>query len=459
MRNSDLYQNMKILVMGMGKSGLSAAKLLLSLGAMVDVYDDIKKKDMDWSASPWQDMPVNIFFDYHFFDPSLHQYDLAVISPGIALDNAFVQIVMDSGVELIGEMELGTRLFEGKFIAITGTNGKSTTSSLIHHILVESGQESLLAGNIGEPLTAVVEKSTKKTIGVLEVSSYQLETIQSFHPHIALITNISNDHLARHKTMEYYCALKAKVFCNQDGRDYVILNAEDERVLHFQNLAPSQIRYFSTRKPVSGAYFQDQVLKLKKHDHTYEIVNRNELLLPGLHNVENALGAICVCDILGLSIAQIRNGIMSFHGVEHRQEIVETIAGVTWINDSKATNTDSTIMALNSYDKPIYVLLGGSPKKTDYSLLAKKIVHQGVIAIVYGQTQKEIVQALEDEGYLEYRLAKDLFHACELAKQQAQVGDIVLLSPACPSFDSFQNFEHRGQVFKEIVHAIGKREK
>jgi UDP-N-acetylmuramoylalanine--D-glutamate ligase len=291
---------------------------------------------------------------------------------------------------------------------------------------------------------------------VLEVSSYQLETANLFHPNVAAITNITEDHLARHKTMAEYISLKKRIFKNQNDEDYVVLNYDDDILRGMATETEATVLFFSTKAQVDGAYLSADRLYLRRGEKNVNVMPREDLRLPGRHNVENALCAICICHALGLETQEIADGIRSFDGVEHRQEVVCELDGVLYVNDSKATNSDSTIMALNSYEAKIHILLGGSPKKADYSLLAQTLLRTGADPILFGQTKDEIAAALEAVGMSDYSLVDTLREACELARKNTEEGDIVLLSPACPSFDFFRNFEHRGDVFKEIIYEFEK---
>lgn len=445
-----------ILVLGMGKSGLAVANLLIQSGADVDLYDEIKRDEADLTKSSAGGEHLNLIFSDDSFNFGEKAYDFCVISPGISLDRPFVKKISSLGIELIGEMEFSARYFPGSYVAVTGTNGKSTTTSLVYHILKAAKKESLMAGNIGEPLSSLIKEAKKDTIGIFEVSSYQLETVSQFHPSVAAITNITEDHLARHETMEKYIEIKKRIFSNQTESDYTVLNYDDLVLRKMAEETKAKVLYFSTKQHVDGAYFEEDVLWLKQGGHVASIMPRSDLKLPGKHNVENALCAICISYALGLNTLEIAEGIQSFKGVEHRQEEVCKIDGVLYINDSKATNSDSAIMALNSYEENICILLGGSPKKADYSHLAKTIVARDAKVILFGQTKDEIARELEKAGMTGYHKVNDMLEAVLLAKKEAKKGDIVLLSPACPSFDFFRDFEHRGEAFKEIVHGIEK---
>ncbi len=446
----------KILVLGMGKSGLAVANLLSRSGADVDLYDEIKRGEADLNQLSVKQKNLNLFFSDDSFNVEATKYNFCVISPGISLDRPIVRQIQSQGIELLGEMELSTRYFPGNYVAVTGTNGKSTTTTLVDHILKGAKKDSLMAGNIGDPLSLLVDQAKEDTIGVFEVSSYQLETVRQFHPVVAAITNITEDHLARHKTMEKYIKLKKRIYLNQTDSDYTVLNYDDSELRMMAGETKAKVLFFSTKQHVEGAYLEEEVLWLRRGNHVASIMPRSELKLPGKHNVENALCAICICHALGLNTMEIAEGIRSFKGVEHRQEEVCSIDGVRYINDSKATNSDSAMMALNSYNSKVFILLGGSPKKADYSQLAKTIVSRDVEAILFGQTKDEIAEALEKAGMSRYYKVNEMLEAVLLARKKAKRGDIVLLSPACPSFDFFRNFEHRGEAFKEIVHGIEK---
>ncbi len=449
-------KELNILVLGMGKSGVAVASLLEHKGAVVDLYDEKARDEADQAILNLERKNLRLVFSDAPFDFAGKDYAYCVISPGIPLDRPFVKKIKSLGIELVGEMELSARYFPGPYVAVTGTNGKSTTTSLVHHILRTAGRSTLLAGNIGEPLSSLVEESTGDMTGVFEVSSYQLETVKLFHPAVAAITNITEDHLARHKTMSEYISLKKRVFMNQTDEDHTVLNYDDDTLRGMATETKGTVLFFSTKAQVEGAYLSEDRLYFKRGDSISVVMPREDIKLPGRHNVENALCAICVCHALGMETQEIADGIRSFGGVEHRQEVVCELDGVLYVNDSKATNSDSTIMALNSYEARIHILLGGSPKKADYSLLARTIASKGADPILFGQTKDEIAAALEGAGVSDYRLAGTMREAVDLARENAEEGEIVLLSPACPSFDFFRNFEHRGEVFKEIIHEFEK---
>lgn len=461
------YQGKNILVLGLGKSGLSAGQLLSLAGGEVDFYDEKKA-----SSAQLKDLP-SFARRFYFADdwPVLDEaaYHLCVVSPGIPLDRPLIKELRKKKVEVVGEMQLALNFFPYPYLAITGTNGKTTTTRLIHHILELAGRRPLLAGNIGRPLSGQLVQMSKERdinegdkkeqgsgigtgtgIGVFEVSSYQLETLTSFSPHLALLTNLSPDHMDRHQTMDNYLKIKSRIFKGQGPEDTAVLNQS----LMGADLGPlaGQVLYFSSQGPVRGAYLEEGKLIYEVKEKEV-IIEAAKLKIQGLHNVENALAAICLAKALSVDRRIIRQGLESFSGVEHRQEEVRALRGVRYINDSKATNVNSAIKALESYSGRVFILLGGSYKKTDYGPLARSVYEKNALALVCGDTRQALGQALDAAG-ANWQEKEDLAACLYQAQSLAQPGDIVLLSPACPSFDAFKNFEDRGNFFKELVHGL-----
>lgn len=452
MKKND-FKNKSILILGLGKSALAAAELLHAHQTNIDFYDEqIVNEAMGLKARFYS--KHEIYVGEEMPDVTRGDYDLCVISPGISLDRPLVKKILANDIPIIGEMELASRFFPPPYVAITGTNGKTTTTALVHHILQESGKKSLMAGNIGNPLSSEIINMNNIDIGVFEVSSYQLETSESFHPQVALLTNLTPDHMQRHKTMDNYRQIKWRIFENQQAQDIAILNDHDEHPVEMVESLKAKIWYFSTSKPVEGAFLRKNQLILNQGQEEEVVVASTELHILGLHNIENALGAICITASLGIDTEDIRQGLRSFQGLEHRQELVRVLHGVTYVNDSKATNVESAMMAVKSYENKVFVLLGGSKKNTDYGPLALLIAQRKVIPVVTGDTRDEIHAALLKADCQEIILTKNLEESLFVANKEAQAGDIVLLSPACPSFDAFTDFEHRGRYFKEIVDEL-----
>lgn len=440
-----------ILVLGLGRSGLAAARLLVTQGYRVRVYDEASR---DERACAVRELAAVGVPTIHGAEPDISGDPpaLAVVSPGISLDRPALRQLRAAGVPVLGEMELGSRFLERPYAAVTGTNGKTTTASLLAYILEQTGHRVVLAGNVGNPLCGALDSFGRDGIGVLEVSSYQLETVEEFHPCVAVITNITPDHLARHGSMEHYTALKARILGNLGPGDTAVLNHDDPRVRALGGRTRAGVRYFSVQGPVDGAFAGGGDLWLGGEESRVRLMGCGEIPLPGRHNVENTLAAACAARALGVEPEAIRSAVASFPGVPHRQEVVAVVEGVTYINDSKATNSEAAMMALDSYQAPVVLILGGSPKQAEYGPLMARVRKKGAVPVLVGETAGELEESARRAGVPIWHRAAGMEEAVALARREAVPGGIVLLSPACPSFDMFRDYEHRGDVFREIVH-------
>lgn len=447
----------RIMVCGMARSGIAAAKLLCELGARVTISDMKEESAFNGALSFLREMGC-VFALGEKPDAYIAQQDVMVISPGIPWAKDFVQSAVAQGVEVIGELELGARLTRGMLTAITGTNGKTTTTTLVGELLRAAGYTTHVVGNIGYPITATAGISTESDMTVAEVSSYQCESICAFYPHVGAVLNITEDHLARHGDMETYIAMKRRIFSHQTENDYAIFNYDDMTCREMAKGLASRIVWFSRREKVPyGAYVMDGQIVLNLGDGVKEICKADEVFIPGLHNLENALAAVAITGALGVAPETMREVLRTFRGVEHRIETVRTLDSVTWINDSKGTNVDSTQKAIDTMTRPTVLILGGSDKKTSFEPLAKTIAYapQIVHCVLIGDTAEQIRAALEDVGYTAVSMAGYDFDACiTLCREKALEGGCVLLSPACASFDMFKDYEDRGRIFKEKVMAI-----
>jgi UDP-N-acetylmuramoylalanine--D-glutamate ligase len=358
-----------------------------------------------------------------------------------------------AGEPVIGEIELAAQNLPGEIVAITGSNGKTTTTTLAGEILASGGFPVSVGGNIGTPAISLVEHATKQTIVVLEVSSFQLETIQTFRPKVAIILNITPDHLDRHRTFQAYVDAKVRIFENQQASDFAVLNEDDPTCQTLGDRTRAQVFWFSRKKEVQrGACVRDgRIFFLDGTSHR-EIMLVSEIPLKGAHNVENILAGVCAGALMGCEPARIRQAIQNFKAVEHRLEYVATIKGVDYFNDSKATNVDATIKALESFPKNIHLILGGKDKGSDYTvlndLLRERVKRVYTIGAAAGKIESHI------KGAAEIVHAETLENAIQRASAVAEAGDVVLLAPACASFDQFQSYNHRGRVFKEVVHSL-----
>lgn len=450
-------ENKRVIICGMARSGIAAAKLLLSRGAVVTI-SDMKKEEAFGNALDELRVPGCIFALGEGPQGHLDGQDMMIISPGIAYAKDFVQEAVARGIEVIGELELGARMTQGAMCAITGTNGKTTTTTLVGELMRAWGRTTHVVGNIGYPITATAGISTPEDVTVAEVSSYQCETIDEFHPHVGAVLNITEDHLARHGTMQVYIEMKRRIFARQTADDYAVFNYDDPTCREMAKGLAAKIAWFSRREAVPcGAYVQDGVIMLNLNGEAEAICRAEEVYIPGPHNLENALAAVTIAGAMGVPGSVMAQVLRTFRGVEHRIETVRVLDGVTWINDSKGTNVDSTLKAIATMTKPTVLILGGSDKKTTFDPLAKAIVEakQIVHCVLIGDTAEQIRDSLERAGYTTYTMAGYDFDACLAASRQLAVhGGCVLLSPACASFDMFKDYEDRGRIFKEKVMAM-----
>jgi UDP-N-acetylmuramoylalanine--D-glutamate ligase len=458
-------KNKRVLVVGLGKSGLAAALFLRDRGARVTVSDTRSAAALANEIPALLDAGIMVESGGHGL-LTFRRQDLIVVSPGVPLETPEVSQAQSFGLPVIGELELASRFLDGTIVAVTGSNGKTTTTSLIGKILLDSGLPTQVGGNIGLPVIELIPQSRPETWNVLEVSSFQLETVVEFKPKIALVLNITPDHLDRHKTFANYAAAKAKITARQDESDFLILNAEDKEsqmVAAAQFSRPggstgrtrAQIFWFSNRRPVKqGAFVHgESVFFLPNEGGKAEpILPVAEIPLKGAHNVENVLAAVCAARLAGVDAATIRGAVKTFQAVEHRLELVRSRRGVEFYNDSKATNVDATLKAVASFPAGIHLILGGKDKDSDYSQMAALLEERVQVVYTIGSAAEKIERQLE--GVVKIVQANTLDIAVQRAAEAAVPGDTVLLAPACSSFDQFQNYEHRGLVFRELVQQL-----
>ena len=450
------YEKKKVLVVGMARSGVAAAQLLRASGAEVTVNDSKTEEELGQQLKPLEGLQLERRFGCGAME-LLEGKDCLVISPGIPDTAPFVIKAKEMGIYVIGELELAAQLSRGTLIAVTGTNGKTTTVSLLGEIFANSGKVTHVVGNIGYPFSLASLVSRKEDIIVCEVSSFQMETADTFHPHVALLTNISEDHLNRHGTMEVYTSLKMRMFRNQTAADYAVFNADDPGLDGLSKQVKSHVLFFSRKKEVrEGAFVRDGQIILRLDGNEKKICAAEEVFIPGPHNLENALGAVCAAAAMNVPAPVIRHSLKTFRGVEHRIESVRELDGVEYINDSKGTNVDSTIKAVQTMSQPTVIILGGYDKHTSIDPLSREIVNSPMIrhAVLIGETAGLIRNSLERAGFTQMTDADSLREAVETARKLACKGWCVLLSPACASFDMFKDYEERGRVFKQIVKEL-----
>lgn len=450
------FEGKKVLVCGMARSGVSAAQCLYELGARVTISDSKAEEKLAEALQPLEGMDIRRCLGDQAQPADLESYDLAVTSPGIPMQAPILRAVQAAGVPLIGELELGAQVSRAPLYAVTGTNGKTTTTTLIGEIFRNLGKTTYVVGNIGYPFTACALQCGEEDVAVAEVSSFQLETITTFHPHIAVMCNITEDHLNRHGTMEEYIRVKERIFENMGQGDYAVLNLDDPIVRGMAERIPCAPAFFSRRQEVeTGAYLEGEEVVFSLNGHKKRVLRADEIRIPGEHNLENALAATALAMLAGVPAPVVRHTLKTFPGVEHRIETVRTVEGVTYINDSKGTNVDASIRAVRAMKAPTVLLAGGYDKHTDFLPLAREILASKIhTVVVLGDTAEQIERALRAVGFESILHAKTFEEAVLLARSCAKEGENVLLSPACASFDMFQDYEERGRVFKEIVSRL-----
>ena len=443
------------MVVGLGKSGVAAAIFLKDGGARVSV-SDAKTEDQLRSAIPaLLDKGISVETGGHG-DRTFRDQDLIVVSPGVPGDVPQLEKARAQGIPIIGEVELASQFLKGHIIAITGSNGKTTTTALAGEIISMGGYEVLVGGNIGTPAISLVSEATSDTYNVLEISSFQLESIETFHPEIAVILNITPDHLDRHHSFDVYVQAKARIFENQTAHDHAVLNADDPTCAGLAGRTRAKVQWFSRSKEVErGAFVREGTIFARDESGNQEVMPVSGITLKGSHNLENVLAAVCVGRIVGCEPHRIRRAVEEFRAVEHRLEYVTTIQGVEYYNDSKATNVDATIKALESFPGNIHIILGGKDKGSDYSVLKDLLQARAKRVYTIGAAAEKIESQIT--GAAPVLRAETLETAVKRAAESAAPGDIVLLAPACASFDQFESYEHRGRVFKEAVQALAAR--
>ena len=448
--------NKRVLVVGLGKSGVASALFLKSRGARVSVSDAKPESQFRDEIPILLDQGITVETGGHG-ERTFRGQDLIVVSPGVPVDAPPLVQARSLGEAVIGEIELAAQYLKGNIVAITGSNGKTTTTTLAGEILAGGGFPTVVGGNIGTPAISLVDKTSPATFVVLEVSSFQLETIQTFRPKVAVVLNVSPDHLDRHRTFEAYAGAKARIFENQKPDDFAVLNADDPICVDMGKQAKAQIFWFSRKKRVDrGAYVRGGLFTFSGPAGEQEILPVTEMPLKGAHNVENVLAGVCVGMLLGSRPEQIAKAIRQFKAVEHRLEYVATIRGVDYYNDSKATNVDATIKALESFPANVHIILGGKDKGSDYTVLNDLLRERVKRVYTIGAAASEIESQIKGPEVVR---SETLELAVKHASAVAVLGDVVLLAPACASFDQFQSYEHRGRVFKETVHALGQQDR
>jgi UDP-N-acetylmuramoylalanine--D-glutamate ligase len=452
-----------VLVIGAERTGVAVTGALLAAGSAVILTDTKDYETLSASENflePFEALPkthLTCLFGRQLPKSALAGVDTVVPSPGVPLTVPAIREAYRRGIPVISEVEVAYRLTDTPFVGITGTNGKTTTTTLTGKIFEQDPRYAHVytVGNIGEAVSKHVRTSTAADLFVSELSSFQLETIDTFAPKAAAILNLAPDHLDRHGTLENYYAAKARIFENQSAEDMLVVNADDADVVRYAGKAPSRKIWFSLKaRPEKGVYLKDQTLMIAEGtdvDQDTAVITTEALGIKGPHNVMNAMAAIGLTYFMGVPLAIIQKTLKAFKGVEHRQEFVATIGGVDYINDSKGTNTDAAITALNAMTKPTILIAGGYDKQEDYTGMMRLVAAKVKKLLLIGDTAEAMAAAAEAAGFKNYSLVADYPEAVARARAAAAPGDVVLLSPACASWDMFANYEARGNLFKRLV--------
>ena len=447
----------KVLVAGTGISGISAAKLLLAQGGEVVLYDGNEKLSEEKLKAKFDEGAKVTIVLGELKKTDLMGVELCVISPGIPLESPFVAVIDEAKIPIWSEIQLAYHVSKGKLIAITGTNGKTTTTALTGAIMKTYFDEVFVVGNIGIPYTETALETTEKSVTVAEVSSFQLETIMDFHPNVSAILNITPDHLNRHGTMENYIAVKERITENQTEKDCVVLNYDDPVLREFgekEDRKPSVFWFSSTQKLKSGMYLDGDLIMYAHDGKIEEIVNVHDLQLLGKHNYENVMAAVAMAIRIGVPMDLIRKAVKAFKAVEHRIEFVLERAGVRYYNDSKGTNPDAAIQAIRAMPGPTVLIAGGYDKHNEYDEWIEEFGNKVKYLVLIGQTRDKIAECARKHGFTEIMYAEDMPEAVRVCAAYANAGDNVLLSPACASWGMFDNYEQRGEIFKECVRNL-----
>lgn len=447
----------KVLVAGAGKSGIAAAELLLSLGGEVILYDGNDRLDRDKLRAGFGEAARIHILLGELPRTALVGVELAIISPGIALDAPFVTVLDEAGVPIWGEIQLAYHVAKGRLIAITGTNGKTTTTALTGAVMKAWFEEVFVVGNIGTPCTRLALDTTDRSVTVAEVSSFQLETIMDYRPDISAILNITPDHLNRHGTMENYIEIKERITANQSAQDCVVLNYEDPVLREFgesSELKPKVVFFSSARPLTEGLYLEGNQIQVAHSGKKEPLVDVRDLQLLGRHNYENVMAAAAIAIRIGVPMEVIRRVVKEFKAVEHRIEFVLERAGVKYYNDSKGTNPDAAIQAIRAMPGPTVLIAGSYDKHSEYDEWIEEFGDKVKYLVLIGQTRDKIAECARAHGFNDIMYAEDMEEAVHVCAAYADAGDSVLLSPACASWGMFANYEQRGNIFKECVRNL-----
>lgn len=450
------YRNKKVLVSGIAKSGISAAILLKKLGADVIIQDIKQAENLGDEPEKLAKLGIKLYLGKNP-DDIVENQDLIIVSPGIPCDLPFIKKAESLNIPVWSEVELAYTLCNCPVIAVTGTNGKTTTTALIGEIVKNYISTSEIVGNIGIPFTEKVLNLKENSYVIAEISSFQLEKINTFKPKISTVLNITPDHLNRHKTIENYIAAKERIFENQDKNDYLILNFDDEACRKMKEKAKSNVIFFSRQTKLNYGVFADETsIYIKMDGYDDKIIDIDEMKILGGHNVENAMAAIAVSACAGIPIDIIKKTLKEFKAVAHRIEYVTTINDIEFYNDSKGTNPDAAIKSIEAMKRPIVLIGGGYNKGSDFSQWVKTFEGKVKHLVVIGEVSDLIIETAKAYNFNNFDKVNTLKDAVELCYSKAEPGDCVLLSPACASWDMFDNYEQRGDLFKEFVFNLGR---
>lgn len=448
-------KNKRFLVAGLGRSGIAAAKLLKKHQIAVRLYDGNPDYDTEAFLEKNPDLQDIKILLGALTKEDMKQTDILVLSPGIPTDLPMVHEMRELGIKVWGEIELAYAFSKGRTLAVTGTNGKTTTTALLGEILKNYFQDVRIAGNIGIPYTSIVDGMTEETVTAAEISSFQLETICDFAPEVTAILNITPDHLNRHHTMENYIAAKENITKNQGKDDLCVLNYEDEVLRSFGMEQKTKVTWFSSVRELSdGLYLKEGVIYMAAAKSKTELIKTDELKLLGRHNYENVMAAAAMALGIGVPLSKIREVLFRFTAVEHRIEYVAEKRGVQFFNDSKATNPDAAIQGILAMKRPTYLIGGGYDKESSYDAWIEAFLGKVKELVLIGDTREKIAQTAKAHGFFHIVMANSLEEAVKICYSHASAGDAVLLSPACASFGLFINYEERGKIFKEIVRSL-----
>jgi len=454
-----MSRSQKVLVAGSGISGISSAKLLLEMGGEVVLYDGNASLDPETLKKEFEEGAKVTIVLGELTRADLSGVEMCIISPGISLETPFVQMIDEARIPIWGEIQLAFQCAKGRLAAITGTNGKTTTTALTGEIMKSKFEDVYVVGNIGIPYTQVALQTEDNSVTVAEVSSFQLETIMDFRPDVSAILNITPDHLNRHHTMENYIAIKESITLNQTAKDICVLNYDDPVLREFgspeNERRKSRVIFFSSRQQLAeGYYLEGDMICYAHNGRVSEIVDTRELNLLGRHNYENVMAAIAISSSMGVSIDRIRRVVKEFKAVEHRIEFVLERSGVRYYNDSKGTNPDAAIQAVRAMPGPTLLIAGGYDKESQYDEWIESFGDKVKDLVLIGQTRDKIAECAKAHGFTEIMYAEDMSEAVRVCASYANMGDNVLLSPACASWGMFKNYEERGRIFKECVRNL-----